>query len=466
MDPQPLFIDGAWHSTGAVTEIRLPFNGELSGLVHFAGPAEVDLAVAAAQRAAPVLAEMSNAERSDLLLHLHRILEPQREEIARAITLETGKPIQEGRLEVSRALETLFTAALEARQLTGEAVPIDGSPAGRGRWAMTLREPRGVIAAITPFNVPFNLAMHKIAPALGSGNAIIHKPSEQTPLSALFVARAMVEAGAPRGAYNLLPGLGETVGQGLVRHPGVAMITFTGSAEVGRLIKASAGLKKVTLELGGNSAVLIDADADLDLAVSRSITGAFLNSGQLCISVQRIYAHEAVYQAFRERFTAAAAGLRVGHPLAEDTAISSLISEEAAVRVSSWIDEVAPGQAHRERATVTPAVVDSPRAGSRLDREEVFGPVVATYRYQNWDAAIAAANATPYGLQAGVFTRDIGRAFEAARKLRVGGVIINDIPTFRADPMPYGGTKESGEGREGPRYAMQEMTETKLIVWR
>ncbi len=466
METGTLFIGGEWVRAERTETIRLPFDGSTVGQVSWGDAGLADRAVRAARAAAPVMAEMSNAERSDLLFRLHAILTRESAEIGRTITLETGKPIKEGRIEAGRGLETLLAAAIEARQLRGEVVPIDAAAIGKGRFAMTLREPRGVIAAITPFNVPFNLAMHKIAPALGSGNAVVHKPSEQTPLSALLLARAMEEAGAPKGAYNVVTGEGETVGAALVEHPDVDMVTFTGSVEAGRAIRRAAGLKKVTLELGGNSAVIVDPDSDLDTVVSRSITGAFMHSGQLCISVQRVFAHQDIYASLASRIKATAGALRVGHPLEESSDISSLISEEAAARVEAWVNEAAPGAVKRTRATIPATVVENVSDQARMSCQELFGPVVALYRHVSMDEAIARVNATPYGLQAGVFTRDLSRGFAAARKLRVGGVILNDIPTFRADHMPYGGMKESGEGREGPRYAMEEMTETKVVVWK
>lgn len=460
-----LFIHGEWLAGEVTHDVRLPFDGTLVGAASWASREHVDRAVAAARVAAPVMAEMSNAERSDLLFRMHALLSARTAEIAEAITLETGKPIKEGRIEAGRGLETLWAAVIAARELRGEVVPIDAAALGKGRYAMTLREPRGVIGAITPFNVPFNLAIHKIAPALGSGNAVVHKAAEQTPLSAVLIARAIEEAGAPKGAYNLIHGDGE-IGAALVAHPDIDMITFTGSVAIGKAIRAAAGLKKVTLELGGNSAVIVDPDADLETVIARASTGAFMHSGQLCISVQRIYAQDDVYAKLAGRIKDSAASLKIGHPMDEATDISSLIDEEAATRVATWVNEVAPGSAHRDRATVAPVVVENVPDTARLSCQEVFGPVVALYRYAALDDAIARVNATPYGLQAGVFTRDISRAFYAARKLKVGGVIINDIPTFRADHMPYGGMKESGDGREGPRYAMEEMTEAKLVVWR
>jgi acyl-CoA reductase-like NAD-dependent aldehyde dehydrogenase len=338
--------------------------------------------------------------------------------------------------------------------------------------AMTIRQPLGVIGIITPFNVPLNLALHKFGPALAGGNAVVHKPSEQTPLSALLLARAVREAGAPAGTYNVVTGPGETIGMALVECPDVAMITFTGSVEVGRAIRARAGLKKVTLELGGNSAVIIEPDADLDAAVARVVQGGYGYSGQICISVQRVYVQESVADAFRGKLVAAVEKLRVGHPGEDNTQIASLITEHAAQRVEKSTQQAVAAGARiltggeRTNATIRPGVLANVPEQSDFMQNELFGPMVAVNQYSDLDTAIELVNGTRYGLQAGIYTQHLQRAFHAARKLRAGGVLINDVPTFRADHMPYGGTKSSGLGREGPRYAIEEMTEPKLICWR
>jgi acyl-CoA reductase-like NAD-dependent aldehyde dehydrogenase len=375
-------------------------------------------------------------------------------------------------VEASRALETLTAAAHEARQLAGEVVPMDFSATGKGRMAITVREPIGVIGSITPFNVPFNLALHKVAPALAAGNAVVLKPATKTPLSALRLAQSMAEAGVPKGAYNVITGSGAEIGTAMAEHTGIAMLTFTGSPEVGRAIKARAGFKKVTLELGNNSAVIVEPGSDLTTAVARTVQGAFAHSGQVCISVQRAFVHRSIAAEFTERLQAAAEALRIGHPYEEATDISSLIEEAEAVRIERWIEEAVSGGARvitggkRTRATVAPTILEKLPAACKISCQEAFGPVLAIYPYEDLEAAIEQANATPYGLQAGIFTPDVARAFQAARKLEVGGVMINDIPMYRADHMPYGGVKESGIGREGPRYAIEEMTEPKLICWK
>jgi acyl-CoA reductase-like NAD-dependent aldehyde dehydrogenase len=470
--PWPLYVGGDWIATEEYGEIRLPYDESVAGKVHLASVGLARHAVQAARAAARDMRALSNFERSDLLFRVHAVLKERVAEIGLAICMETGKPVKEARIEAGRGLETLLDSAIEARLLRGEAIPIDGAPSGKGRMAMTIREPRGVIAAITPFNVPFNLAMHKVAPALAAGNAVVHKPAEQTPLSALLLASAIEQAGAPKGAYNVIWGDGASLGAALIADSDVAMITFTGSVRVGKSIRAAAGLKKVTLELGGNSAVVIEPDADLDVAAARTVTGGFSHSGQVCISVQRIFVHDDIAGAFLARFAEAVSKLKIGHPLDEESDISSLISEAAAVRVAEWIDEARAGGAKqhlggaRSHATIPPTILENVPNDCRLSCQEVFGPVVALYRYHSLDEAIRRVNETPYGLQAGIFTRDLERGFYAARQFEMGGVMINDIPMFRADNMPYGGVKESGNSREGPRYAMEEMTEPKLICWK
>ena len=472
VDSYPMIIGGAEVTGARATEIPLPYDGTVMALVHEGDAATLDRAISAAAATAPLMRAMTNAQRSDLLLRVRELVIRDAAELATIIVCETGKPIREARIEAERAQQILLFAAMAARDLCGEAIPMDGSPAGAGRLAMTVREPLGVIGAITPFNFPLNLTLHKVAPAIAGGNTVVHKPSEVTPVSAIRLARLFLEAGAPAGAYNVVTGDGEAIGRALVADPRIRMITFTGSVAVGKEIRANAGLRRVTLELGGNAPVIIEPDADLTLAVERCVQGSFSYSGQVCISVQRIFVHERIADEFLERFKAATERLVMGHPLEDTTAIASLISEDEAKRVESWIDDAVQKGAQRltggqrRRATIAPAILSEVPDGARMSCGEVFGPVVGVNRYSDIDDAIARANDTPYGLQSGLFTRDIGRAFEIARKLEAGGVLINDVAAFRVDQMPYGGTKESGIGREGPRYAIEEMTEAKLICWR
>lgn len=466
------YIGGEWVDATEHDVVRLPYDDTPVGRVPRAGTGAVDQAVAAARRASAAMRELANCERADLLMRVHDLMQRDLAEFGRLICAETGKPVKEAGIEAERCLSTLFAAAHEARQVRGEVVPMDFAAMGKGRMAVTVREPVGVIGCITPFNFPLNLGLHKIGPALAAGNTVVHKPASKTPLSASRLARTMEEAGVPKGAYNLITGGGSTIGAALAAHADVAMLTFTGSAEVGRTIKARSGLKKVTLELGNNSAVIVEPDADLATAAVRTVQGAFANSGQVCISVQRVFVQERVADEFIDRVKAATEALRIGHPYEDSTDISSLIDETEAVRVENWIAEavsrggVVVTGGRRSFATIAPCVLTGVPDSCDISCREAFGPVVAIYRYRELDEAIQRANATPYGLQAGIFTNDLGRAFRAARRIEVGGVMINDVPAWRADHMPYGGVKESGMGREGPKFAIEEMTELKLICWK
>ena len=465
-------IGDEWIQTDTTDTIHLPYDNSPVATVARGNPDLVLRAVQAARNAATVLERWTNFQRAELLERIGSLLRRDHASFASAISLETGKPISEAHIEVDRSLQTLVASSIAARDLHGEVIPIDGAPIGAARMAMTVREPLGVIGIITPFNVPLNLTLHKLGPALAGGNAVVHKPAEQTPLSALKLAKLFREAGAPSGTYNVVTGPGNTIGRALVECPGVDMITFTGSVETGRTIRASAGLKKVTLELGGNCAVILEPDADLDAAVSRIVQGGYGFSGQICISVQRVYVHESVANEFLPKLAGAVSKLRVGHPGEDTTQIASLVNEEAARRVESWTRAAAAAGARvilggdRTNSTIQPGVLTDVPEETTFMQNELFGPLVAVNRYSSLEDAIDRVNSTSYGLQAGIYTHHFEHAFHAARRLRVGGVLINDVPTFRADHMPYGGTKNSGIGREGPRYAVEEMTEPKVICWR
>jgi succinate-semialdehyde dehydrogenase/glutarate-semialdehyde dehydrogenase len=468
----PLYIGGEWVDTKTHDVVRLPYDGSTVAEVPHADAEIVDRAVQAAHKGASEMACLANYERADLLLRIAELVRRDAAEFTQLVCSETGKPIREARVEVDRCPQTLIAAAHEARQLQGEVVPMDFFAGGKGRMAMTVREPLGVIGSITPFNVPLNLALHKVAPGFASGNAIIHKPAERTPLSALRLARTIEEAGAPKGAYNVITGDGPELAEAMLQHPGIAMMTFTGSVKIGTEVRSKAGLKRVLLEMGNNSAVIVEPDGDLDTAVKRTVQGSFGNSGQVCISVQRAFVHESIADEFIASLKTETSKLRIGHPYEESTDISSLIDEKAAIRVEAWIREAVDAGSDllsggkRRYATIEPTILANVPETARISCEEVFGPVVAIYRYKDLDNAIRRVNNTPYGLQAGIFTSNIERAFRSARQLQMGGVLINDIPMFRMDHMPYGGAKHSGLGREGPRYAMEEMTETKIICWK
>ncbi len=468
----PMLIGDEWVRTGAPRTVQLPFDGTPVGEVYDADARTVERALAAAEAGGAAMAKLTQYERGELLDRMRHLLVRDGADFAQLVCCETGKPIREARLEVERSQQTLLASADAARRLRGEVIPMEAAPIGKGRWAMTVREPLGVIAAITPFNFPLNLALHKIGPALAAGNSVVHKPAANTPLSALRLARLIQEAGAPSGAYNVITGSGTKIGPLLTTDPRVAMVTFTGSVPVGEEIRAQTGLRRVTLELGSNSSVILEPDCDLDLLVPRCVVGSYSHSGQVCISVQNIYVHESIEKTFTERFVAATQSLKIGHPFEETTDISSLITLGEAKRVEEWIDHARARGARvltggvRQNSTLEPTIVSDVAPDMELCCREAFGPVVALHSYRDLPDAIKAINASDYGLQAGICTRDIAKAFETARQLRVGGVMINDVPAYRADHMPYGGVKKSGIGREGPQFVVEEMTELKLVCWR
>jgi acyl-CoA reductase-like NAD-dependent aldehyde dehydrogenase len=468
----PMHIAGQPVKSAEPRPVQLPYDGSEVGTIYQATKEQVDAAISAAVAAAPVMREMTLDERSTILRKAYQKLLDHRDEMAMAISSESGKPIKEARLEVERSAMTLLFSAEEAHRLRGEVVPMDASPAGKGHWAMTVREPVGVIAAITPFNFPLNLAMHKIGPALAGGNTVVHKPASATPISGVLMAGIFEECGLPAGALNVITGPGGAIGDMLVFDKRIAMVTFTGSPDVGLRIRNLAGMKRVTLELGSNSAVIVEDDADLNEAVPRCVAGSFAHSGQVCISIQRIYLNAKIRGEFLERFIEGARKLSMGHPHEASTDISSLITEAEAQRVEGWIQEAVDAGAKlesggtRSRSTIEPTVLTGVPSTAKIACREAFGPVVGINTYETLDEAIAHVNDSDYGLQAGIYTRDIQKAFRTAQKVHVGGFMINEIPQYRVDQMPYGGVKLSGSGREGPKYAIEEMTEPKLICWK
>ncbi|MED1645309.1 aldehyde dehydrogenase family protein [Brevibacillus agri] len=466
-----LFINGEWVKAGQYTELRSPYSGEALAEIPAANEEETKQAIAAAYAAKAIMAKMPAHRRAAILESLVSLLRERSEEAATIIAQEAAKPIAVARGEVARTIETYKFAAEEAKRIHGETLPLDAAPGGEGRLAYTLREPIGVIGAITPFNFPMNLVAHKVGPAIAAGNTIVLKPASQTPLSAFFIAELLAEAGLPAGALNVVTGSGRVVGDLIVTDERVNMVTFTGSPGVGIGIRNRAGLKRTTLELGSNSAVIIDKGVELERLIARCITGAFSFQGQVCISLQRVYAHAEVYDAFVEKFVAAAKALRLGSPLDETTDISALISPGDVQRTLDWIDE-----ARRAGATVAaggraegnilqPTVILDAGPSLKVSCQEVFAPIVLVNRVNSVEEAIERVNDSRFGLQAGIYTENVHTALDAAEKLHVGGVLINDIPTFRVDHMPYGGVKESGTGREGIKYAIEEMTELKLVIW-
>lgn len=447
-----------------------PYDGSIIAEVPNATAGEVSAAIAAAVAGFAEIAALPAHARADILLEISQSLQRDREELAATIISETGKPRKYALHEVDRATETFRFAAEEAKQIHGRTIPMSAAKGSESRLGFYERFPLGPIGAITPFNFPLNLVAHKLGPAIAAGNSFVLKPAEQTPLTALKLARIMLAAGVPPAAVNVVTGDGVT-GALLVRDERLKMISFTGSPPVGREIRANAGLKKVALELGSNSGIIIEPDADLDLAVERSLTGAFYNSGQVCISLQRIYLHQDIYQAFRDRFVEAAVRLKLGDPRDAETDIGPLINRGAAARTEEWLAEagkmgaeVLCGGHARGHNIFEPTILANVSQEMRVVCGEVFAPLVSLIPYRDFDQALAMLNDSIFGLHAGVFTTDLDKAFRAYRRLEVGGVIINDIATFRTDHMPYGGVKESGIGREGVKYAVEEMTEIKTMV--
>jgi glyceraldehyde-3-phosphate dehydrogenase (NADP+) len=469
MTTKPLLLGGAWRTTAQTAELRSPFNSEL--LAHFsvASRAEVEEAIDAATRAAAELRGWARHRLAESLRLIAERIRLRAEEFARTIALEAGKPIKTARVEVERAAMTFIYASEEARRFAGEVVPFDGQATGAGRVGWTERVPRGVVFGITPFNFPLNLVAHKVAPALASRNSIIVKPSPRTPLTALLLGEVFLEAGLPPAALQIVPMEIETIDDVLLDER-VAMVSFTGSAEIGWRLRARAARKQVTLELGGNAPVVVDETADVAYAAERTALSAFAYAGQVCISAQRVLVHESVAESFTTMLVERAKALRPGDPLDEATELSNMIDEAAARRAESWIDEAVAAGARllcggrREGSLLEATVLADVHGEMRVCSEEVFAPVATVQTFGDFAGALAEANNTRYGLQAGVFTREMGRALEALRTLEFGGVIVNDSPAFRVDNMPYGGVKLSGAGREGIRYAMEEMTEQRLIV--
>ena len=461
-------IDGSWTGT-ADHEVRSPYDGSLVGRVPACTPDDVARAVSAAS-AALARDDFPRPDRIAVLDAAAAALRERSEDFARVIASGAAKPLKTARVEAARAVDTFAFAAAEARTLAGEVVPVDAVPSGAGRVAYTMRVPVGVVAAISPFNFPLNLVAHKVAPAIAAGCPVVLKPATQTPLSALLLASLLHDLGVPRGWLNVVPGGGATVGEALVTHPDVAYVSFTGSPEVGWAMVSKAPRAKVRLELGSSSPLIVEADGDWRTAASKAAVAAFSHAGQSCISTQRIYVHASVRDAFLDALVPAVEALVVGDPLDERTDVSSLISPAETERVTAWLAEAVAGGARVlcggtvDGGVLRPAVVTDVKPDMKVVCEEVFGPVVTVTAYETFAEALDLANDSRYGLQAGVFTSDLGKALTAAKVLRYGGVLVNEVPTWRADPQPYGGVKDSGNTREGPRYAVEEMTERRLVV--
>jgi acyl-CoA reductase-like NAD-dependent aldehyde dehydrogenase len=469
LQEKKLLLDGEWIETGEWHEVRSPFSGEPVGRVP---QATVDHARRAVDAAARVLEEPLPAHRrAEILDGVAALLRERADEVARTISAEAGKPMKAARVEADRAVSTFTMAAVEARRLAGEVVPMDASAAGAGKFAYTLRVPIGVVGAITPFNFPLNLVGHKVAPALAAGCPVVLKPAGQTPLSALLLAELESEAGLPAGWLNVLVGPSAEIGDVLVEDERVRLITFTGSAEVGWKIRERAARKKVNLELGNATPAIVEADADVEQAATKLAANAFSFAGQSCISVQRVYVQRSAYDDFVASFVPRVEALKVGDPADEETDVGPVIDEDARDRILSWIEEAEGAGAkvltggEVVDGLLRPTVLADVTPDMKVSCLEVFGPLCTVSAYESVDEAFALANGTEYGLQAGIFTSNVQTALDAGDALDFGGITVNEAPTFRADQMPYGGVKASGNTKEGPHYAVREMTEERLVVF-
>jgi glyceraldehyde-3-phosphate dehydrogenase (NADP+) len=466
----PFFLAGQWERSSNPLPVINPYNDSMVSTTWLAGDAEVERATIAAVDTAPVMRQLPAYRRAEILAQASTILTRRRDEIGRALAAEAGKPIRDALTEADRAAMTFQVASEEARRLGGEVIPMDLAPHGTGRMAILRRFPLGAVAGISPFNFPLNLSAHKIAPAVAAGNTMVLKPASKTPLSALFLAAALDEAGLPKGALSVLP-MSRALGDRLVTDDRFKLLTFTGSSPVGWAMKARAGKKRVVLELGGNAGVVIDASANLPYAAQRVVTGGFAFAGQSCISVQRVFVHDSVYDAFAAMLVDKVRGLVVGDPLNPATDLGPMIDAGEVDRIDAWVNEAIAqgaralaGATRISRSVYAPTILEGAPEHAKVCAQEVFAPVIGLYRFTDFADAMAAVNRSTFGLQAGVFTNDLPHALAAYETIEAGGIIVNDVPTWRIDHMPYGGVKDSGTGREGPRYTIEEMTEPKLLV--
>jgi acyl-CoA reductase-like NAD-dependent aldehyde dehydrogenase len=460
-----LLIDGEWIETGAWVDVRSPYSGAVVGRVAKGGAGETKRALDAAERA--LANPLPAHKRAEILVKTAGLIGRRHEELARTISDEAGKPIKTARVEASRAMSTYTFAAVEARKLAGEMIPMEAAQAGEGKLGFTIRRPVGIVAAISPFNFPCNLVAHKLAPALAAGCPVVLKPASSTPLSALFLAELMQDAGLPAGWVNVVVGPSSEIGDVLVEDERVKLITFTGSSGVGWKLKQRAPKKRVNLELGNATPLIVAADADLSAAATKVSQNAFAFAGQSCISVQRVYVERSAYDEFVQQLVPLVEALKAGDPVDEDTDVGPVIDVDARERILEWIN-ASSGQVltggELAGELIRPTVIANPAPDDEVSCEEVFGPVCTVTAVDSIDEAIRLANSTRYGLQAGIFTGSLDNALRAAQELDFGGVTVNEAPTFRSDQMPYGGVKDSGNTREGPHYAVREMTEERLVV--
>ncbi len=468
-----MLIGGEWVDKDEKIEVVYPYTGEVIGRVPKGSEEDVLKAIERAKEGFKEISSLTAYQRYEILMKAAEILKKRAEEFARTLVLEVGKTIREARVEVQRAIQTLIFSAEEAKRIGGETFPVDAHPNGVGKVGFYIRVPVGLVSAITPFNFPLNLSMHKVAPALACGNAVILKPSERTPLTPLMLAEVLLEAGLPPKALSVIPGYAE-VGKVMTTHPDVRVVSFTGSKKVGEIISKQAGIKKVILELGSNSAIVVHKDGNIDKAVEKAVLGGYAIAGQVCISVQRVFVHEDIFDTFVEKLKERVKKLKVGDPMNEDTDVGPMITQKDVFRIQEWIQEAVSkgakvevgGVACAEKTTLfEPTVVSLVPPETKLFKEEAFAPVVIVDPYREVEEAIEMVNNSEYGLQLGVFTENIKIAWEFIRKAEVGGVLINEGPTFRVDHQPYGGFKNSGIGREGPKFAVEDYTEIKTVIF-
>lgn len=464
------FLNGEWQDSGKSIEVINPFDGSVIDTVPKASARDVDLALEAAVDGAGIMAATTGYERYQILRKAADLLRERMEDLAWTLALEEGKVLGEARFEIDRAIQTMEISGEEAKRLGGEVLPLDGGKDVRGKFGLTLREPCGVIAAVTPFNFPLNLVCHKVGPALAAGNAVVLKPASDTPLMALKLVEILLDAGLHPLAISCLTGSGATVGEGICTDPRVRKISFTGSREVGERICQVAGAKKVTMELGSNSPLIVLPDADMDFVAQSTTMTGYANAGQVCISTQRLIVQEEAHQPMMSALVPKIEAMTTGNQLEESVSVGPMVRESDAIRVESWINEAVGDGANlvvggkRDRANLQPALLDNASPGMRVCREELFGPAVAVVKVKDVNEAIEMANDSEFGLSAGIFTRDIDSAMRFAREVKSGNIHINWGPLWRTDAMPYGGMKGSGFGKEGPKYAIEEMTEMKTVV--
>ncbi|QTM98519.1 aldehyde dehydrogenase family protein [Sediminibacillus dalangtanensis] len=464
-----LYINGQWVETDATQDVLDKYSQNTYATVYKAGEKQVGQAISSAESAFQNHS-LSPYERYEILKKVSELLAENKDELAQTITKEAGKPLKQARTEIDRSSQTFEVAAEEAKRISGEGVPVEAAPGSENRMAFTIRVPVGVVGAISPFNFPLNLVSHKVAPAIAAGNAVVLKPASATPITSLKLAALFEQAGLPGGLFNVIVGSGSVVGQQMMEDSRIQLYTFTGSARVGLKLKQTTGLNKLILELGNNSPVIVDKEADVEQAAHNIAQKGFAFAGQVCISVQRVYVHEEIKESFQEKLLDAVKSLNVGDPNDPDTDVGPMIAESEAERAEQWVKEAVDNGAElltggdRNGPVFQPTVVNNVKKDMKVVCEEIFAPVISLISYSNLDDCIDEVNESPYGLQGGIFTQNLDRAFYAAKKVEVGGLMINDSSQYRVDLMPYGGVKDSGSGKEGPKYSIEEMTNERLIV--